>query len=125
MSALGSSTEHDLIVLSDHPGDLHAGFASATVNASQQIGASLGTSLLATIATSAATHYLTDAHHAPGQAVRAAVHGCTVGFSWAAAIFAIGALVSAMLFTRGVPRASRRRTRTYASAMRAQTIMLR
>ena len=78
-----------------------AGVASATVSASQQIGASLGTALLATIATSAVTHYLKTAHHLPGLGAHAAVHGYTTAFSWAAAIFAAGALVSATLFSRG------------------------
>jgi EmrB/QacA subfamily drug resistance transporter len=88
-----------------------AGVASATVNASQQIGGSLGTALLSTIATTAATHYLAGAHAAhgvvalagPGPIAHAAVHGYTVGFAWAAAIFAAGAIVGGALFTRGVP----------------------
>jgi len=80
------------------PGD--AGVASATVNASQQIGGSLGTALLSTIATSATARYLAGAHHAPGLIAHATVHGYTVGFSWAAGIFAVGALVDAALFTR-------------------------
>ena len=81
-----------------------AGVASATVNASQQIGASLGTALLSTIAASAVTHYLAGSHHVRGLIAHAAVHGYAAGFSWAAAIFAVGALLSATLFTRGVRR---------------------
>jgi hypothetical protein len=76
-----------------------AGVASATVSASQQIGGSLGTALLSTLAASAVTHYLTGGHHVRGLMAHAAVHGYTVGFSWAAAIFAVGAIVSAVLFT--------------------------
>ncbi len=75
-----------------------AGVASATVSASQQIGASLGTSLLSTIAASAVTHYLAGGHHVPGLIAHATVHGYDVGLSWAAAIFAVGAIVSATLF---------------------------
>ncbi len=87
-----------------------AGVASATVNASQQIGGSLGTALLSTIAVSAATHYLAGAHHVPDPVGHAAVHGYAVGFACAAAIFALGAMVSAALFTRHnrVPRPSDR-----------------
>jgi EmrB/QacA subfamily drug resistance transporter len=77
-----------------------AGVASATINASQQIGASLGTALLSTIATSAVTHYLAGTHHVSGPIAHAAVHGYVVAFSWAAAIFAVGAFISAILFTR-------------------------
>ena len=75
-----------------------AGVASATVNASQQIGASVGTALLSTIAASAVTHYLAGSHHVPSLIAHATVHGYDVGFSWAAAIFAVGAIVSATLF---------------------------
>jgi EmrB/QacA subfamily drug resistance transporter len=75
-----------------------AGIASATVNASQQIGASVGTALLSTIAASAVTHYLAGSHHVRSLIAHATVHGYDVGFSWAAAIFAVGAIVSATLF---------------------------
>ncbi len=81
-----------------------AGVASATVNASQQVRASLGIALLATIATSAVTHYLASAHQVPGLTAHAAVHGYTAGFAWAAAIFGVGALVSATLHS-GIGRA--------------------
>ncbi len=89
-----------------------AGVASATVNASQQIGGSLGIAALSTIAASATARYLASGHHVPGLMAHAAVHGYAVGFSWAAGIFAASALVSAALFTRrdlGSPRAHTRR----------------
>ncbi len=80
-----------------------AGVASATVSASQQIGGSLGTALLSTIATSALTSYITGAHAHLSQAViaHAAVHADTLAFTWAAAIFAVGALIAGALFERG------------------------
>jgi hypothetical protein len=78
-----------------------AGVASATVNTSQQIGGSIGTALLSTIAASATTAYLTS-NHGPAAA---AVHGYTTAFSWAAAAFAAGAIVAALLFTRREPAA--------------------
>ena len=80
--------------------DDDAGVASATVNASQQIGGSLGTALLSTIALSAATHYLASAHRTQEGFAHAAVHGYAVAFAWAAAIFALGAVVSATVFRR-------------------------
>jgi EmrB/QacA subfamily drug resistance transporter len=80
-----------------------AGVASATVSASQQIGGSLGTALLSTIATSALTSYITGAHAHVSQALiaHAAVHADTTAFIWAAAIFAIGAVIAGSLFERG------------------------
>ena len=53
--------------------------ASATVNASQQVGGSLGVALLSTIAASASAHYLAGAHHVPDSVGHAAVHGYDVG----------------------------------------------
>jgi hypothetical protein len=64
------------------------------VNTGQQIGASIGTALLSTLASSAAHAY--GAAHRPGAdlAAQAAVHGYTTAFAWSAGIFAIGALTS-------------------------------
>jgi hypothetical protein len=78
---------------------------SATVSASQQIGGSIGTALLSTVATSAATSFIAGAHvhSAPALLAQAAVHGYTTAFGFAAAIFAVGAVVAAALFERGVP----------------------
>jgi EmrB/QacA subfamily drug resistance transporter len=75
-----------------------AGVASATVNTSQQIGGSIGTALLSTLAASAATAYA-PAHGAAA----AAVHGYTTAFWWAAAIFAVGAVVCGLLMRSGTP----------------------
>jgi hypothetical protein len=80
-----------------------AGVASATVSASQQVGGSLGTALLSTVATSAITSYITGAHARPTSALlaHAAVHGYVTAFAWAAAIFTIGAILTAILFEPG------------------------
>jgi predicted MFS family arabinose efflux permease len=80
-----------------------AGVASATVNASQQIGGSLGTALLSTIAASATASYLAGSRPTAALAAQAAVHGYTTAFAWSAAIFAAGAIVAAVLYPRGVP----------------------
>jgi MFS family permease len=94
-SAMNSAT------LGVDPAD--AGVASATVSASQQIGGSLGTALLSTIATSALTTYIAGAHGHVSQALiaQASVHADTTAFTWAAAIFAIGAVLAGSLFERG------------------------
>jgi EmrB/QacA subfamily drug resistance transporter len=80
-----------------------AGVASATVSAAQQIGGSLGTALLSTVASSALTGYVAAAHAHPTRLLiaHAAVHGDTTAFAWAAAIFAIGAIVAGALFEHG------------------------
>jgi EmrB/QacA subfamily drug resistance transporter len=87
-----------------------AGVASAMVNVSQQVGGSIGTALLSTIAVTSARHYAV-AHAAAGGAVQAtaAVHGYTTAFMWSAIIFAVGAAVSAVLLeshARGPVRAA-------------------
>jgi predicted MFS family arabinose efflux permease len=78
-----------------------AGVASATVNASQQVGGSVGVALLSTFAASATTSYLTGAHPTPAQLAQATVHGYTTAYFWAAGIFALGAIIAAALFRPG------------------------
>jgi len=80
-----------------------AGVASATVNTAQQVGGSIGTALLNTIATSAATSYLSGKSPTRDTLAHAAVHSYTTAFWWAAAIFAFGALVCGFLLRSGVP----------------------
>ena len=80
-----------------------AGVASATVTVGQQLGASIGTSLLNTIFASAVASYLVAAHVRPTPALAglALAHGYDTAFSWIAGIFAAGAVVSAVLFRAG------------------------
>ncbi|TMK97096.1 MAG: MFS transporter [Actinobacteria bacterium] len=77
------------------PGD--SGIASALVNTSQQIGGSIGTALLNTLATSATASYL--ATHRTGQALaaHATLHGYTVAFWTSAGVFALGAILCGLL----------------------------
>jgi hypothetical protein len=55
------------------------------------------------VATSAVSSFITSAHTLPTRALfaHAAVHGDTTAFAWAAAMFAIGAVISTALFQRG------------------------
>jgi EmrB/QacA subfamily drug resistance transporter len=79
----------------------YAGVASALVNTSQQVGGSIGTALLNTIAATAVTAYITA--HAPlTQLVgtNAAIHSYTVVYWVAAGVFAFGALLAVLLFRR-------------------------
>jgi dipeptide/tripeptide permease len=97
------STATNNATLGVQPSD--SGVASATVNASQQIGGSMGTALLSTVAASATTGYLAGLNATPSVIAQASVHGYTVAFGWSAAIFAVGAIVAAGMFKRRAPRA--------------------
>jgi EmrB/QacA subfamily drug resistance transporter len=80
-----------------------AGVASAAVNTVQQVGGSVGTALLNTLAASAAATFA--AAHLANSAVAqlAAVHSYVVAFWWSAAIFTVGAALVALLLRPGVP----------------------
>lgn len=75
-----------------------AGIASAVITTAQQVGGSLGTALLNTIAAGATAAYLaTQAAGHPGAA--ALVHGYSTATRWGAAILVLGAVVSALLIS--------------------------
>ena len=77
-----------------HVGSHDAGVASALVNTSQQIGGSLGTALLNTIAATAGASYV-KAHSSLGKALPAfaQTHGFTAAFKIGALLMLIGAVV--------------------------------
>jgi hypothetical protein len=83
-----------------------AGVASATVTVGQQLGASVGTSLLNTVFASAVTSYLV-AHLASSSADRqtltglALAHGYDTTFWWIAGILAGGAIIGGALLRPG------------------------
>jgi EmrB/QacA subfamily drug resistance transporter len=84
-------------------GEHDAGAASAMLNATQQVGASIGTALLATLSVGAITDYFTDAVAAGGDprnpaiGLQAQVEGYTTAFTWASGLLLLGALVSAVV----------------------------
>jgi Na+/melibiose symporter-like transporter len=84
-------------------GEHDAGAASAMLNATQQVGASIGTALLATLSVGAISDFVTDAAMSgrdpadPSIGLQAQVEGYTTAFTWAAALLLLGALVSAVL----------------------------
>jgi len=84
------------------PGD--SGIASAMVNTGQQVGGSLGTALLSTLAASAASSFAAGQAPTPSLAAEAAVHGYTTAFWWSAGIFAVGAIVAGLMFRSGAPQ---------------------
>ncbi|MFG1606830.1 MFS transporter [Actinoplanes sp. NPDC049265] len=78
-----------------------AGVASALVNTAQQVGGSVGTAVLSTIAASAATSYLGGKVPGPEVIAAATVHSYTTTFAWVAGFFALGAVVSGTLLRSG------------------------
>src|SRR3954453_3007788 len=84
-------------------GESDAGAAGAVLQAVQQVGASVGTALLATISVAAITSSITDAAargqnpQDPAVGLSAQVDGYTTAFLWAAGLLLVGALVSAVL----------------------------
>jgi hypothetical protein len=72
-----------------------SGVASAVLNSTQQVGASLGAALLNTIAATATATFL--ASHGPRLEQQALVHGFTRAILVGAIIVAAGAVVSAVL----------------------------
>jgi EmrB/QacA subfamily drug resistance transporter len=74
-----------------------SGVASSLVNVGQQVGGSVGTALLNTIAVSATTAYVSSHRGGGDLLARGTVHGYTVAFWWSAGIFTFGALVCGFL----------------------------
>jgi EmrB/QacA subfamily drug resistance transporter len=95
-----------------------AGIASAMVNTSQQIGGSIGTSLLSTIYASAVASYLASQSHVRGLASAAQVHGDTTAFWWAAGIFGLGFLLALLI----LPSRCEARTATTVAALARHAI---
>jgi EmrB/QacA subfamily drug resistance transporter len=74
-----------------------SGVASALVNTMQQVGGSIGTAALSTVALTATASYLA-VHHATRLApVVASVHGYTIAFTISGSLFALGAIVALTL----------------------------
>jgi EmrB/QacA subfamily drug resistance transporter len=88
------------------------GITSATTNTSQQIGASIGTALLNTIATAATASYLATHAPTPTAVADATVHGFAVASGWAAGSMVLAAVVAAALIDANPARDSRRATAT-------------
>jgi len=78
-----------------------AGVASALVNTTQQIGGSLGTALLNTVAASATATFLVA--HGTKELRGALVHGYTTAFEVSGAVLLAAFVVAATLIRRGVP----------------------
>ncbi|MGW6903698.1 MFS transporter [Streptomyces sp. NPDC054940] len=81
-----------------------SGVASAAVNTMQQVGGSLGTALLNTLFSSALTDYLADKDpRDPAVLAQASLEGYSTAYWWSAVFFAVGLVVSVLLYRRGAP----------------------
>jgi EmrB/QacA subfamily drug resistance transporter len=87
-----------------------SGVASALVNTMQQVGGSIGTAALSTIALTATASYLAAHHTGPLAPAVAAVHGYTLAFTVSAALFGLGVVLAIVLLP------SRRRLEELRSA---------
>jgi len=74
-----------------------SGVASALVNTMQQVGGSIGTALLSTIALTATASYLAAHHTGVLAPAIAATHGYTVAFAVSAGIFGLGVILGIVL----------------------------
>lgn len=85
-----------------------AGVASAMVNTSQQVGGSIGTTLLNTIAATATTAYLT-AHVPPTPSVVAdgTIAGFAAAYFWSGMFYVAGAVIATLLFRTRADNAQR------------------
>jgi EmrB/QacA subfamily drug resistance transporter len=74
-----------------------SGVASALVNTMQQVGGSVGTAALSTIALTATASYLAAHHTEPLAPAIAATHGYTVAFAVSAGVFGLGVILAIVL----------------------------
>ena len=74
-----------------------SGVASALVNTMQQVGGSIGISVLSTITASATTSYLIAHHTGPQAQAAAATHGYTLAFTISAALLGLGAILAILM----------------------------
>ncbi len=79
-----------------------AGAASALVSTAQQVGGSIGTALLSTLAATSVTDYLSSHAHRADSASLAALHSYTTVFWWASGILALAAVITAVVLPSAV-----------------------
>jgi EmrB/QacA subfamily drug resistance transporter len=94
-----------------------AGVGSAALNTMQQVGGSIGTAALNTLAASAASAYLVGKVLTKHNVLLSQLHSYTNAFLYSAIVFVIGAIISVFVFERGnMAHLARGDTRTPASA---------
>lgn len=78
-----------------------AGVGSATLNTAQQVGGSIGTSLLNTVAAGTVASYLAGRAASPANLQIALLHSYATAFLWSSLIFVGGAVVAGSVLPRG------------------------
>jgi EmrB/QacA subfamily drug resistance transporter len=78
-----------------------AGVGSAALNTAQQVGGSIGTALLNTLAASAAASFLVGSNQTTASLHVAALHGDRTAFLWSSLALVLGAICAAVTFKSG------------------------
>lgn len=100
-AGLGSVMAPSMNTATQGVSPLDAGVASAMVNTSQQVGGSIGTALLNTLAASAASAFLAGkTAYSPALLAEANIHSFVAAFRWSALIFFAGAIIISSLLTK-------------------------
>jgi EmrB/QacA subfamily drug resistance transporter len=88
-----------------------AGVASAVINAATQVGGSIGTAVVNTLAVSATAAYLATHAPSPSRQVAALVHGYTNATAWSAGLLAAMAIVVFVLVNPPRPQPTKPTTK--------------
>jgi EmrB/QacA subfamily drug resistance transporter len=94
---LGLAIVPCLSTATNHAEPRDVGITSATFNTSQQIGASIGTALLNTVAATATAAYVASHASTASSLSAATVHGFSVASGWAAGVLVLAAIAGGLL----------------------------
>ena len=81
-----------------------AGVASAMVNTCQQVGGSIGTALLSSLAATAAANFAKGKEPTALVAQQAQLHSYATAYRWSAAFFVVGMVICFFLYLPGAPK---------------------
>jgi EmrB/QacA subfamily drug resistance transporter len=81
-----------------------AGVASAMVNTCQQVGGSIGTALLSSLAATAAANYAKGKQASALVTAQANLHSYAAAYRWSAAFFVVGMVACFLLYRSGAPK---------------------
>ncbi|WP_328912723.1 MULTISPECIES: MFS transporter [unclassified Streptomyces] len=98
---LGLVMPSAMSVATERVGANDAGVASAAVNTMQQVGGSIGTALLNTLAASAAATYVASHGKTAAATAQAQLHSYSTAYWWSAGLFAVGAVLALVMYRPG------------------------
>ena len=81
-----------------------AGAGSASLNTVQQVGGSIGTALLSTLAAAAASDFLANREQTTETMAQAAIESYSTAYWWSAGLFLVGALLTVLILRSGRPQ---------------------